>query len=285
MHSPGRPEDLPAPEILWSRAALFALLELAPSRGTKDASVELDRRGLCYVGPAPYRSWRIAVAPGDEALLCGLADEDENTRKPDRSGFEILDLLAGLPERWNSPELRTEVDGRHYSFVYWHTSGEWHRSPYPEHIWDDGLAACFGDWLHLSGTPRYSSTKMTTRCSFNSSPTPSRAGSTLTRSPARSVGCGPSPRIPTLRLQRASRLEQGCCKGLSHLITGRIPTPPHSAPDCRARGDDPPIRACAGLRWRGVWYLGTYAALAYQRLADKYLNSYERPWVGVEGVD
>ncbi|MCP9953874.1 glycoside hydrolase family 88 protein [Actinomadura madurae] len=153
MHSPGRPEDLPAPEILWSRAALFALLELAPSRGTKDASVELDRRGLCYVGPAPYRSWRIAVAPGDEALLCGLADEDENTRKPDRSGFEILDLLAGLPERWNSPELRTEVDGRHYSFVYWHTSGEWHRSPYPEHIWDDGLAACFGDWLHLFGDP------------------------------------------------------------------------------------------------------------------------------------
>ncbi|MFE3459581.1 hypothetical protein ACFXKD_18730 [Nocardiopsis aegyptia] len=128
FHTPGRPEDLPPFDTLWSRAAALAALEAGGSRNQHayaGAVVHHDDRG--------GNEWRLARIEGGRGVLVGADHECD-----DHTDIEGYDPYAGpgwLPWTWFT-ELENK---REQGFAYWWDGTEWARIAYPDLIDNDGL--------------------------------------------------------------------------------------------------------------------------------------------------
>ncbi|MFJ7157302.1 hypothetical protein ACIQUQ_20430 [Streptomyces sp. NPDC101118] len=135
IERPGRPEDLPAAELLWARWALLAALETtaAEDSARRDSGHWLDEDGLRY-DDCGCTWWTFAPFGPGRYVLYG---EDES------SGVKwhepAVDMLAGGPD-WLPYETLHELrESWQLGCVYWYEDGAWARAPYPDTLADDGL--------------------------------------------------------------------------------------------------------------------------------------------------
>lgn len=136
IHRPGRPEDLPAAELLWARWALVAVLEAttaAESRGVHRTGHWIDGAAL-RLDDAGCTWWALARMGRGRFVLYG---EDES------SGVKwhepAVDMLAQGPDWLPYDTLHDLLEGWELGCVYWYENGAWARAPYPEDLEDDGL--------------------------------------------------------------------------------------------------------------------------------------------------
>ncbi|MFD8146766.1 hypothetical protein [Streptomyces sp. NPDC059708] len=137
IERPGRPEDLPAAELLWARWALTAVLE-ASEEGENTPFVHrsgawIDDEGL-HLDDSGCTWWTLAPMGRGRYALYG---EDESSavkwHKP------AIDMLAQAPEWLPFERLRDLLEGWELGCVYWYEDGAWARAPYPQGLDDDGL--------------------------------------------------------------------------------------------------------------------------------------------------
>ncbi|MEV7543974.1 hypothetical protein [Streptomyces sp. NPDC089915] len=137
IERPGRPEDLPAAELLWARWALTAVLE-ASEKGENTPFVHrsgawIDDEGL-HLDDSGCTWWTLAPMGGGRYALYG---EDESSavkwHKP------AIDMLAQAPDWLPFERLRDLLEGWELGCVYWYEDGAWARAPYPQGLDDDGL--------------------------------------------------------------------------------------------------------------------------------------------------
>lgn len=137
LHRPGRPEDLPAPEVLWARWSVVAVLE-ATTEAEEGPQVHrtgcwIDDGGL-HLDDCGCTWWTLAPMGGGRFVLFG---EDESSEV---KWYEPpVDMLAGAPEWLPHEELRALLAGYELGCVYWYEGGSWSRAPYPADLGDDGL--------------------------------------------------------------------------------------------------------------------------------------------------
>ncbi|MFK8906558.1 hypothetical protein [Streptomyces sp. YS-3] len=136
IERPGRPENLPAAELLWARWALVAVLEAtadAESDGIHRTGTWIDDRGL-HLDDCGCTWWTLAPMGGERYVLYG---EDES------SGVKwhtpAIDMLAQAPDWLPFERLRRLLEGNELGCVYWYEDGAWARAPYPDQLGDDGL--------------------------------------------------------------------------------------------------------------------------------------------------
>ncbi|WP_432588403.1 hypothetical protein ABVG11_25930 [Streptomyces sp. HD1123-B1] len=132
-HRPGRPEDLPHPELLW--AAGTARVVCADLVGGLDANT-VGHRGV-RVDDGGGNWWRLALVEGGPAVLYG---EDSEASKG-KWHTPPVDFLRGGPDWLPWDTLLDLESGCELGFVYWWEEHlGWARAPYPEDLKDDGLA-------------------------------------------------------------------------------------------------------------------------------------------------
>ncbi|MFH9250284.1 hypothetical protein ACH4LK_33250 [Streptomyces lydicus] len=133
--SPGRPELLPSPEVLWQHAATLAAWSAESPLPVHNYRVDGTGLRSDDVGNG---WWALTWVEGGRAVLHGIDnDYSETVGRP-----WPVDLLAGgphwLPWEW----LTAEIEGdEEIGFVYWWADGAWGRAPYPAEVRDDGVAA------------------------------------------------------------------------------------------------------------------------------------------------
>lgn len=141
IHCPGLPEDLPDPNLLWTRWAAFAV---ATADNDDDYNgylpfswgLHFANYGSTWMGMARYDGGRFVLFGEDEA-------SDTKWHKPP------IDVLAEAPAWLPFDELRPLVADYMIGFIYWYENDAWHRAPYPETLSDDGLDCAMGS-LSLS---------------------------------------------------------------------------------------------------------------------------------------
>ncbi|RSS84372.1 hypothetical protein [Streptomyces sp. WAC06614] len=133
---PGRPQDLPAPDVLWARWGLVAVLEAtvaAEERGGHRTGHWIDGHGL-RLDDCGCTWWTLSRLGEGRFVLYG---EDES------SGVKwhepAVDMLATGPDWLPYERLRELLEGYELGCVYWYENGAWARAPYPEDLSDDGL--------------------------------------------------------------------------------------------------------------------------------------------------
>ncbi|PDP85428.1 hypothetical protein CQJ94_21860 [Glycomyces fuscus] len=134
FHSPGRPEDLPHPEVLWSLGALkVALCAGVGSPWSERRRIADD--GVLLVGDGGGEWWRLARVEGGRYLLAGWdgACDTDNPFLPPANPY--ADAPEWLPWEWIARLEGEEPIG----FVYWWEDGAWARSPYHDQVGEDGL--------------------------------------------------------------------------------------------------------------------------------------------------
>ncbi|MFE6387067.1 hypothetical protein [Nocardiopsis dassonvillei] len=133
-HSPGRPEDLPRPEVLWARAGALAALMAGVEDDLGILSLE---DGVLRYHDGGSSDWYLAWCGGDgRAVIVGY---DRDTSDSTDNGKRPVDLFAEapawLPWEWIAAhEARTNV-----GFAYWWDGRAWARGPYPDDWEGDGL--------------------------------------------------------------------------------------------------------------------------------------------------
>ncbi|MFF5974744.1 hypothetical protein ACFY7C_24815 [Streptomyces sp. NPDC012769] len=136
IRRPGLPTDLPAPELLWARWALAAVVQATTASekdGVHRTGVWIDEEGL-HLDDCGCTWWTFSRLGEGRYVLFG---EDES------SGCKWheppVDMLAGGPDWLPYEELRDRLAGNELGCVYWYENGAWARAPYPEDLDDDGL--------------------------------------------------------------------------------------------------------------------------------------------------
>lgn len=136
IQRPGLPEDLPAPEVLWTRWALVAVVQATTETEEKAGyrtGTWIDDEGL-HLDDSGCTWWTFSHLGHDRYVLYG---EDES------SGCKWheppVNMLAGGPDWLPYEELRDRLAGNELGCVYWYENGVWARAPYPEGLDDDGL--------------------------------------------------------------------------------------------------------------------------------------------------
>lgn len=136
IERPGRPENLPAAEVLWARWALVAVLEAtaeAEEDGIHRIGTWIDERGL-HLDDCGCTWWTLAPMGHERYVLYG---EDESS---DVKWHEpAIDMLAQAPDWLPFERLRYLLKGNELGCVYWYENGAWARAPYPAELEDDGL--------------------------------------------------------------------------------------------------------------------------------------------------
>ncbi|MFE6709806.1 hypothetical protein [Streptomyces sp. NPDC057695] len=133
---PGRPENLPAAEVLWARWALAAVLEAtakAEAQGVRRVGTWIDDRGL-HLDDRGCTWWTFQHLGEGRYLLYG-EDESSAVKWHEPS----IDMLAQAPEWLPYEHLRGLLEGWELGCVYWYEDGAWARAPYPGDLDDDGL--------------------------------------------------------------------------------------------------------------------------------------------------
>ncbi|WP_017591959.1 hypothetical protein [Nocardiopsis potens] len=138
FHRPGRPEDLPHPDVLWVHGGLLACVEAASGGHRPDRSV---RGGVLRCGRGAGW-WLLARVEGGRAALLGV-DHDLSAVQGDG---RPVDLLAEMPEWLPWDRLPGEFrDPAELGFAYWWEEGSWHRPAYPDDWEDDGVRGPLAD--------------------------------------------------------------------------------------------------------------------------------------------
>lgn len=140
FHSPGRPEDLPEPSLIWALASVSC----AVSAGLGDFWPEFQRLeddGL-QMDDGGGNWWRMTRVGGGRFLLVGW----DRTGETYSSDELPIDLLAGAPE-WLPWEWVERVEERRgdFGFAYW-WDGTWQRVSYPDWVEEDGLGIMLSAW-------------------------------------------------------------------------------------------------------------------------------------------
>ncbi|MFC9792846.1 hypothetical protein ACFVJI_09420 [Streptomyces sp. NPDC127584] len=133
---PGRPENLPAAEVLWARWALAAVLEAtakAEAQGVRRVGTWIDDRGL-HLDDRGCTWWTFQHLGEGRYLLYG-EDESSAVKWHEPS----IDMLAQAPDWLPHEHLRGLLEGWELGCVYWYEDGAWARAPYPGDLDDDGL--------------------------------------------------------------------------------------------------------------------------------------------------
>ncbi|MES5819753.1 hypothetical protein [Streptomyces sp. RG80] len=136
IQRPGLPEDLPAPEMLWARWSLTAVVS-ATTKAEEDTGHRggtwIDDEGL-HLDDGGCTWWTFSRLGHGRYVLYG---EDES------SGCKWyeppVDMLADGPDWLPYKELRDRLAGNELGCVYWYDNGAWGRARYPEDLQDDGL--------------------------------------------------------------------------------------------------------------------------------------------------
>ncbi|MFI6822332.1 hypothetical protein ACIBJE_15450 [Micromonospora sp. NPDC050187] len=124
--------DLPVPDLLWNRWALFA--GALTALGVDDV-YWCAADGAHHDDHGGNRS-RLVLVDGGRAVLFGYDHEYSETV----TATPPIDLLAGAPAWLPWPELlRWQADDQ-LGYVYWYDDGVWSRVPYPDDV-SDGLVA------------------------------------------------------------------------------------------------------------------------------------------------
>ncbi|MFJ8210689.1 hypothetical protein [Streptomyces sp. NPDC096033] len=137
IERPGRPEHLPAAELLWARWALAAVLE-AGEEGERTPRVHrtgtwIDEEGL-HLDDCGCTWWTLAPMGRGRYVLYG---EDESSAV--KWHEPTIDMLAQAPDWLPFQRLRGLLEGWELGCVYWYEDGAWARAPYPDGLADDGL--------------------------------------------------------------------------------------------------------------------------------------------------
>ncbi|MFI6215944.1 hypothetical protein ACIBCD_28465 [Nocardia brasiliensis] len=139
LHEPGRPEDLPDPQLLWRRWAGVAVATYSRAREEESpvhrSGYWIDDGGLHW-DDCGCTWWELKWYGDGRAVLVG---EDESSKV--KWHEPAIDVLAGAPEWLPRQYLRGLIDAYMVGCVYWCDEGVWHRAPYPEDLSDDGLDA------------------------------------------------------------------------------------------------------------------------------------------------
>ncbi|MEU8777302.1 hypothetical protein [Streptomyces sp. NPDC048606] len=133
---PGRPEDLPAADVLWARWALAAVLEStakAEARGARRGGTWIDGQGL-HLDDRGCTWWTLQQVQEGRYVLYG---EDESSAV--KWHEPAIDMLAQAPDWLPYERLRALLEGWELGCVYWYEDGAWARAPYPDDLDDDGL--------------------------------------------------------------------------------------------------------------------------------------------------
>ncbi|MGW1768113.1 hypothetical protein ACWCQL_29225 [Streptomyces sp. NPDC002073] len=136
IERPGRPEDLPAAEVLWARWALVAVLEAtaeAETRGVHRGGAWIDGLGL-HLDDRGCTWWTFEQVGEGRYVLYG---EDESSAV--KWHEPAIDMLAQAPDWLPYERLRELLEGSELGCVYWYENGAWARAPYPDDLDDDGL--------------------------------------------------------------------------------------------------------------------------------------------------
>ncbi|MER7758650.1 hypothetical protein [Streptomyces sp. NPDC097619] len=133
IERPGRPGNLPAAELLWSRWALAAVMEAtaAAEARTRRHGSWISEEGL-RLDDSGCTWWTLTPLGEGRYVLYG-EDESSEVRWHDRP----VDVLSGAPDWLPHDRLRELLD--EIGCVYWYENGAWNRAPYPEDLRDDGL--------------------------------------------------------------------------------------------------------------------------------------------------
>lgn len=133
-HRPGRPEDLPYPDVLWAAGTVHTMLEAIrggkyPSHSVSEGTVRYETGGGSW--------WELVrVAPGRAVLYGEDVDmSDGKWHSPP------VDFLTGAPD-WLPWETLVDLEsGKELGFVYWWREPTgWERVPYPDDLTDDGIS-------------------------------------------------------------------------------------------------------------------------------------------------
>ncbi|MEV6679015.1 hypothetical protein AB0N09_19525 [Streptomyces erythrochromogenes] len=133
---PGRPEDLPAAEVLWARWALVAVLEAtaeAEARSVRRGGTWIDSEGL-HLDDRGCTWWTFRQVGEGLYLLYGW-DESSAVKWHEPE----IDMLAQAPHWLPYERLRELSESWELGCVYWYEDGAWARAPYPDELDDDGL--------------------------------------------------------------------------------------------------------------------------------------------------
>ncbi|WP_051700716.1 hypothetical protein [Streptomyces sp. NRRL F-4474] len=133
---PGRPENLPAAEVLWARWALAAVLEAtakAEAHSVRRGGTWIDGHGL-HLDDRGCTWWTFQQRGEGRYLLYG---EDESSAV--KWHEPAIDMLAQAPDWLPYEHLRKLLEGWELGCVYWYENGAWGRAPYPDELDDDGL--------------------------------------------------------------------------------------------------------------------------------------------------
>lgn len=136
IERPGRPEDLPAAEVLWARWALVAVLEAtaaSEARSDRRVGTWIDGQGL-HLDDRGCTWWTFQQLGEGRYLLYG---EDESSAV--KWHEPAIDMLAQAPDWLPYEHLRQLLEGWELGCVYWYENGAWARAPYPDELDDDGL--------------------------------------------------------------------------------------------------------------------------------------------------
>ncbi|MCB5179586.1 hypothetical protein [Streptomyces antimicrobicus] len=133
---PGRPQDLPAPELLWARWGLVAVLRATAAdeeRGGRRTGHWIDDTGL-RLDDCGCTWWTLSRVGEGRFVLYG---EDESSAV--KWHEPPIDMLATAPDWLPHDRLRDLLEGWELGCIYWYEDGAWGRAPYPADLSDDGL--------------------------------------------------------------------------------------------------------------------------------------------------
>ncbi|MBB6173860.1 hypothetical protein HNR23_003920 [Nocardiopsis mwathae] len=133
FHRPGRPEDLPPVEMLWSHGAALAAL----GAGIRDEwAIFAVEDEVLHFDDGGGNEWSLVRIEGGRAVLVGHDHECSDTYDFHPTP---IDFLAGGPD-WLPWEWLADYEDREpVGFLYWWDGAVWSRVPYPDGVDDDGL--------------------------------------------------------------------------------------------------------------------------------------------------
>ncbi|WP_435112994.1 hypothetical protein [Nocardiopsis synnemataformans] len=134
-HSPGRPEDLPRPEVLWARAGVLAALTAGLEDNFEILSLE---DGVLRYHNGGSSDWYLAWCGTEgRAVIVGYDRDTSDTTHDDKRPVDLFaEAPDWLPWEWIAAhEARTNI-----GFAYWWDGRAWARGLYPDDWEDDGLS-------------------------------------------------------------------------------------------------------------------------------------------------